>query len=68
MTAVVEIPSTHSALILRGPYQRYEIAHDWPRPNIERPNEVLIRVSAIGLNPVLARFPHPLPLKPFFVI
>ena len=43
---------TQRALILRGPKQRYELVDDWPFPLIQRPNEVLIRIEAIGLNPI----------------
>jgi len=43
---------TQRALILRGPKQRYELVDDWPLPLIESPNEVLIRIEAIGLNPI----------------
>jgi NADPH:quinone reductase-like Zn-dependent oxidoreductase len=43
---------TQRALILRGLKQRYELVDDWPVPLIENPNEVLIRIEAIGLNPI----------------
>src|ERR1700732_1862360 len=43
---------TQRALILRCPKQPYELVDDWPLPQIERPNEVLTRIEAIGLNPI----------------
>lgn len=40
------------ALILRGPKQRYELVEDWALPPLRNSNEVLIRIEAIGLNPI----------------
>jgi hypothetical protein len=40
-------------LLLHGPKQRYTLT-DWPLPTIDDPYDVLIRIEAIGLNPMCA--------------
>lgn len=45
-------PKTQRALLLHGARQRYELTLSHPLPVIKAPNEVIIRVIAIGLNPV----------------
>ncbi|KAM0748093.1 GroES-like protein [Meredithblackwellia eburnea MCA 4105] len=40
------------ALLLRAPKQRYELVHDHPLPALKAAHEVLIRIEAIGLNPI----------------
>jgi hypothetical protein len=40
------------ALLLRQPKQRLELVEDWIRPSIEADDEVLIKIGAIGLNPM----------------
>jgi hypothetical protein len=40
------------ALLLRQPKQRLELVEDWIRPTIEADDEVLIKIHAIGLNPM----------------
>lgn len=54
--AQVDLPlgntKTQRALILRGLKQRYELVDDWPFPQLQRPNDVLVRIEAIGLNPI----------------
>src|ERR1700733_8404295 len=56
MASQVDLPlrntKTQRALILRGPKQRYELVDDWPFPQLQRPNDVLVRIEAIGLNPI----------------
>jgi NADPH:quinone reductase-like Zn-dependent oxidoreductase len=37
---------------LHGHRQRYILVDDWPLPRLEKSNEVLIRIKAIGLNPI----------------
>lgn len=44
-------PQVSQAAILPSKSGPYTLAHDWPRPSI-KPNELLIRVRAIGLNPI----------------
>ncbi|KZT41733.1 oxidoreductase [Sistotremastrum suecicum HHB10207 ss-3] len=52
-TITSHIPTeTQDVLLLRAPRQPYEFVENWPRPQIESENEVLIRIKAIGLNPV----------------
>lgn len=50
-----QLPPHQRALILQapGPTQSYEVVEQWPLPLLEQTNEVLIRVEAVGLNPVL---------------
>lgn len=52
MAAMSHEGQTQRALILHGHRQRYVLVDNWSIPRIERPNEVLIRVEAIGLNPI----------------
>lgn len=49
-----QLPPHQRALILQapGPTQSYEVVEQWPLPLLEQTNEVLIRVEAVGLNPV----------------
>lgn len=50
----IHTPALQRALLLRAPRQRYELVHDHPLPTLDSPDEVLIRVDAIGLNPMQA--------------
>lgn len=45
-------PPVQKALLLRAPRQRYELVHDHPLPALAGPHEILIKVEAIGLNPI----------------
>ncbi|GAA6012170.1 hypothetical protein JCM11491_001772 [Sporobolomyces phaffii] len=45
------LPETQSALLVHGPRQRYELA-SIPLPTLRSDDEVLVRIEAIGLNPV----------------
>lgn len=44
------------ALLVRSCHQgwerSFELHHDWPRPALQAPDEILIRNVAVGLNPV----------------
>ncbi|KAK4057056.1 hypothetical protein OIO90_001956 [Microbotryomycetes sp. JL221] len=44
-------PDKQDALLLHAPKQKYQLAQI-PLPAFEQPDEVLIRIEAIGLNPV----------------
>lgn len=44
-------PPKQDALLLHAPKERYQLAQI-PLPSLEQPDEVLIRIEAIGLNPV----------------
>lgn len=44
-------PETQRALLLHAPREEYKLAQI-PLPALENPDEVLIRIEAIGLNPV----------------
>ncbi|KAM0790565.1 hypothetical protein ACM66B_004434 [Microbotryomycetes sp. NB124-2] len=44
-------PPKQEALLLHAPKERYRLSHI-PLPTLDRPDEVLIRIEAIGLNPV----------------
>ena len=47
------LPATHQrAALLRGPKLPYEVIEDHPTPQLQNEHEVLIRVEAIGLNPI----------------
>lgn len=50
--STITTPSTQRALLLRAIKERYELVHDFPLPALEGHHEVLVRVEAIGLNPV----------------
>lgn len=45
------LPETQSALLVHGPRQRYTLS-SIPLPNFQSEDEVLVRIEAIGLNPV----------------
>ena len=50
--AEIRIPETQSALLLHAPRQPYELDTHQPLPRIESDHELLVKVSAIGLNPI----------------
>ncbi|KAI9172802.1 flavin-binding monooxygenase [Paramyrothecium foliicola] len=43
---------TQTVLLLHGPRQPYQIAKEHPIPSLQNDFEVLVRVKAIGLNPI----------------
>ncbi|GAA5992984.1 hypothetical protein JCM5350_004307 [Sporobolomyces pararoseus] len=45
------LPETQSALLVHGPRQKYQLS-SIPLPNFQSEDEVLVRIDAIGLNPV----------------
>ncbi|GAA5990145.1 hypothetical protein JCM10908_005842 [Rhodotorula pacifica] len=51
MSLVSDPPAVQTALLLEGPRQRYKIAQI-PLPVLATDTEVLVRVDAIGLNPL----------------
>jgi NADPH:quinone reductase-like Zn-dependent oxidoreductase len=52
-TAVPAVPATHRAVVLRGfgDASRLEVARV-PTPRVARPDEMLVRVRATGVNPI----------------
>jgi hypothetical protein len=52
----IQSNGTSLGLLIRSKYQgwerSFELHHDWPVPNIEMPDEILIRNVSVGLNPV----------------
>ena len=51
LSTVPAKPKLSQAAILPTKSGPYTLAHDWPRPSIKS-NELLIRVRAVGLNPI----------------
>lgn len=51
LSAPFNAPETQRALLLHAPREAYKIA-EIPLPALEKEDEVLIRIEAIGLNPV----------------
>ena len=51
-TTEISTPATQVALLLHAPRTRYELTDAHPLPAILHPNEVLIRVTHVGLNPI----------------
>ncbi|GAA5849016.1 hypothetical protein JCM3766R1_005427 [Sporobolomyces carnicolor] len=49
--AVEGLPTTQSCLLVHGPRQKYQLS-SIPVPEIHSDDEVLVRIEAIGLNPV----------------
>lgn len=47
-----ELPKQQSMLLLRELRQPFIVADDHRLPEIRRPQELLVRVQAIGLNPI----------------
>lgn len=46
------IPNAQNVLLLHGPKQQYQIERDYPIPKTSGKDEVLIKNSVIGLNPI----------------
>ncbi|GAA5911620.1 zinc-binding alcohol dehydrogenase family protein [Sporobolomyces salmoneus] len=51
MSTYAALPETQSALLVHGPRQKYQLS-SIPVPSLKSDDEVLVRVEAIGLNPV----------------
>ncbi|KAK4444553.1 chaperonin 10-like protein [Podospora aff. communis PSN243] len=45
-------PTTQRVLLLHAARQPYELVHDYPVPEVQGDDEVLVRTQAIGLNPI----------------
>jgi hypothetical protein len=50
--AEIRIPKAQSALLLHAIRQPYELATNHPLPSVKSDHELLVKVSAIGLNPI----------------
>ncbi|KAF2020218.1 GroES-like protein [Aaosphaeria arxii CBS 175.79] len=51
-TADVEIPEQQSALLLHAVRQPYEATSEYSIPKLEHDYELLVKVNAVGLNPI----------------
>lgn len=49
------------ALLLHGAFQQYALVSDHLVPRIQQPGEILVKVVAIGLNPVDWKGPYVFP-------
>ncbi|KAF2787319.1 GroES-like protein [Melanomma pulvis-pyrius CBS 109.77] len=47
-----EVPETQSALLLHAIRQPYELAAGYPIPKIQDDDELLVKVTVVGLNPI----------------
>lgn len=50
--APINVPETQSILLLYGPREPYKLVEEYPVPELKSENEVLVKTSAIGLNPI----------------
>jgi hypothetical protein len=53
-----EIPDTQSALLLHAIRQPYELKEGYPTPKVLRDDELLVKVTAVGLNPIDWKAPY----------
>jgi hypothetical protein len=53
-----EIPETQSALLLHAIRQPYEVKEDYPTPMVLRDDELLVKITAVGLNPIDWKAPY----------
>jgi hypothetical protein len=51
-------PETQKVLLLHAARQPYELTHDYPVPEVQGDDEVLVRTQAIGLNPIDWKAPY----------
>jgi len=56
--AEIDVPATQSLLLLHAPRQDYVLTYDHPVPATNANHEVLVRVHAIGLNPIDWKAPY----------
>ena len=56
-----EVPETQSALLLHAIRQPYEFTHQYPVPKTQADDELLVKVTAVGLNPIDWKAPYVLP-------
>lgn len=48
----LDTPATQQALLLHAPKEKYCLSQDYPVPTATSDGEVLVRIDAIGLNPI----------------
>lgn len=53
--------ATQQVLILNGPKEDYTLKVDHDIPTLGRPDEILVKVLAIGLNPIDWKAPYAVP-------
>lgn len=53
-----EIAETQSALLLHAIRQPYEFSSNYPIPKVEGDDELLVKVTAVGLNPIDWKAPY----------
>jgi hypothetical protein len=53
-----EVPDTQSALLLRAIRQPYELEEGYPTPKVLGDDELLVKVTAVGLNPIDWKAPY----------
>jgi NADPH:quinone reductase-like Zn-dependent oxidoreductase len=49
---VQQLPDKQTVLLLHAPRQPYTLTEDYPVPGLRDDSEALVRVQAIGLNPL----------------
>ena len=47
----LQLPVHQDVLLLFGPRQPYTLTSEWPVPSPQAPNELIVKIQAIGLNP-----------------
>lgn len=50
-TQDIKLPLHQNVLLLYGPRQPYTLTSEWPIPTPQSPDELVVKVQAIGLNP-----------------
>jgi NADPH:quinone reductase-like Zn-dependent oxidoreductase len=53
-----QVPETQSALLLHTIRQPYEVKEDYPTPTVLRDDELLVKITAVGLNPIDWKAPY----------
>lgn len=54
----IDPPENQSALLLRAISRPYELTYDHPIPKIKHDHELLVKVVAVGLNPIDWKAPY----------
>lgn len=49
---VTAVPETQTVLLLHGPRQAYQLTQGYAVPQVQSEHDVLVKVQAIGLNPI----------------
>ncbi len=52
MISETALKTHQSVLLLLQPKTKYDLTHEYPVPVVEGDRELLVRVSAVGLNPL----------------